>query len=214
MADDDAGDLDQDDLDDLGDLGDDDDGPDDEADEGNEGDDTPGKGKADKDWKPPTRAEWERAQRRLKRYSAERRGGSDPDRKLLDQLNGKGGKDDDEDGNEDRAEAARWRTAAARGQAAAQLSAAGFNGSAKQAARLTRLIDLEGAKPDRDGQFDFEDDIEDLKDDYPELFGAKGSRRNERQTPDRGPGPNRERQRRQDPTQRTTAALLKEAGFR
>lgn len=209
-TDDGAGDLDQDDMDDLGELGEGDEDQDDEGDEG-------GKGKDDaKDWKPPTKSQWDRAQRRLKKYAEAQRGagkdGADVDRKLRDQLTGGKG-DEDDDAEDARAEAARWRLTAARQSAAAQLSAAGFNGTAAQSARLTRLLDLESAKPDKHGVFDFEDDVEDLKDEYPELFGAKGARRNEggasrrpNTTPVRG-------QERKSATDRTTAALLKAGGY-
>lgn len=216
MADDEGtdegtGDLDQEDMDDLGELGGDDD-----ADEGD--DDAKGKGDDGKEWKPPTKSQWERAQRRLKKYASERKGddGADVDKKLRDQLTGGKGKDD-EDGDDDaasaRAEAAKWRLTAARQSAATQLAAAGFNGTATQAARLTRLMDLEDAKPDRSGVFDFEDEVDDLKEEYPELFGAKGARRNEQRegrrpntTPVRG-------QERKNATDRTTAALLKAGGY-
>lgn len=213
MADDDgapdddgSGDLAPEDMDDLGDLGDEDgDGP------GDDGDDT--EGEDGKPWKPPSRSQWERAQRRLKKYADERRAGkgADVDRKLQAQLRGK--EDGDDDGADASAEAELWRSRAAASDASAQLTAAGFSGTAAQARRLTRLIDLAGAKPDRDGRFDFTDDIEELKEDYPELFGGRGSRRNERgrrqhTAPERGGTPTK------SASERTTDRLLKEAGYR
>jgi hypothetical protein len=211
------GDIDPEDMDDLGDL----DGPDDD-DEGDEDgpDDDEGQGKDGdgKDWKPPTKAEWERAQRRLKKYAADKRGkgGAEVDRKLAAQLRGKAGKDDDEsDSSEASEEAQRWRRTAAQQSAAASLTAAGFNGTARQAARLTRLLDLDNAEPDSDGVFDWEDDVEELKEEYPELFGARGSRRNEGggRLPKVRTAPNRDGAPKDDPTQRTSDALLRAAGF-
>jgi hypothetical protein len=216
MADDDndGGGLGPDELDELGELGDEDDADtddrdDDDADDGDEG----------KPWKPPSKSEWERAQRRLKRYADEkagRKGAGSVDEKLRKQLGGKG-KDDagDDDTSAGQEEAARWRLTAARQSAATALSAAGFSGTAKQAARLTRLLDLEDSEPDKDGVFDFEDDVEDLKEEYPELFGGKGARRNERAGRGR-PGrtaPTR-RDATEDATSRTTKELLRQAGFR
>lgn len=204
--DDGSGDIAPEDMEDLGELGD----GDDEGD-GPDGDED-GEGK-DKPWKPPTKSQWERAQRRLKRYADERRagkGGADVDHKLRDQL--RGGKDgEDGEGKDGAAEAAVWRSRAAAADASAQLTAAGFSGSAAQARRLTRLIDLDGAKPDRDGRFDFTDDIEDLKEDYPELFGGRGTRRNERR---QHTAPNRTEPTKKSATDRTSDRLLKEAGYR
>ena len=224
MADDDddnAGDIDQEDLDELGDLGDgDEDTDEDDSDEGDADDD---KGKDGKPWKPPSRSEWERAQRRLRKYADEKRGKTskgtaDVDRKLRAQLNGGKGKDDagDDDDSPGQEEAARWRLTAARQSAATALSAAGFSGSAKQAARLTRLLDLEDAEPDSDGVFDFEDDVEDLKEEYPELFGGKGARRNEQRAGRGRPGrtaPTR-KDAPESATDKTTRELLRSAGFR
>lgn len=223
MADDDeGGGLGPDDLDELGELGGDEGGDDDD-----ERDDDEGEDDDDKPWKPPSKSEWERAQRRLKRYADEKAGRSrgksgtaDVDRKLREQLNGGKGKTKDDAGEDDDspglAEAARWRLTAARQSAATALSAAGFSGTAKQAARLTRLLDLEDAEPDSDGVFDFEDDVEDLKEEYPELFGAKGARRNEQRAGRGRPG--RTAPTRKDATEsatdQTTRELLRSAGFR
>lgn len=206
------GDINPEDMDDLGDLDNPDDGDEDDLDDGDE---DAGKEGDDKEWKPPTKAQWERAQRRLKTYAAEKRkGGAEVDRKLAAQIRGKDDKEGDDDGAAAE-EAQRWRRAAAQQSAAASLTAAGFNGTARQAARLTRLLDLDGAEPDRDGVFDWEDDVEELKEEYPELFGARGSRRNEGagRLPKVRTAPTRDSATPDDPTQRTSDALLRAAGF-
>jgi hypothetical protein len=223
MADDDdeGGGLGPDELDELGELGGEDD----------EGADDDGKDDEDSDeWgddKPPTPAQWRRAQRRLRKFAEEKRTGKGAsggkggvDEQLRRQLGAgkRKGKDDagDDDDSPGQAEATRWRVTAARQSAATALSAAGFSGTAKEAVRLTRLIDLEDAEPDSDGVFDFEDEVDELKEQYPELFGGKGSRRNERGTGRVRPGrtaPTRGGTTETD-TERTTRELLRSAGFR
>ncbi len=203
-----GGDLSQEDMDDLGTL---DGNEDDDPDEGGEDGDG-------KEYVAPSAEEWAKVQRKLKRQEdritklvgkppAKGRGKS-PDQQLLEQVNGKGDADEDDESGE----ATRWRTIAAQQSAATQLAAAGFSGTAKQAARLTRLLDLADAEPDRHGAFDFEDEIEELAEEYPSLFTAsKGTgrppaprvrRADDRRTP------------KKDATQATTDALLRGAGYR
>jgi hypothetical protein len=90
------------------------------------------------------------------------------------------------------------------------LASAGFHGTTKQARRPTRLLDLENAEPDSAGDFDFEDDIEALKEEFPALFSEPEQRHRAPRvtTSDRGRnsgGTGRDR---------TTEKLLKQAGFR
>lgn len=188
------------------------DDPDVDPDDNDDPDDDPdGDGKG---WKPPTKGEWDRLQRRIKKLTNK---GSDVDRQLLDQLNGgrpKGGKpkddDPDDDGGDD-SEAARWRGIAIQNAASAQIAAAGFTGTAKQAARLARLIDTEGLRPNRDGSFDLEDEIEDLKDEYPQLFTRQSAGRVPNVRTARNRGGESETK---DPTRKTSEAMMRAAGYR
>lgn len=168
------------------------------------------------EYKPPTKGEWERAQRRLKKYAADRKkpsgNGSAVNAALAAQLRGSKGKDDeDEDAGQDDGEATRWRGIAIQQAAAAQISAAGFTGNAKQAAKLARLMDTDGIEPDRSGAFDLEDEIEELKTEYPQLFSTTGDSR--RRAPAVRRGETRETPKR-TPTERTNDKLLRSAGFK
>lgn len=225
MAGDEGRHLEQDEMDDLGELGNEEGGGDDPDDLDDAGEDELG----DQDDDLPTPEQWKKIQDKVKRQedritrlTGKDRRGRSVDQKLKDQLNGGKGRstksaDADDADDEANSEAARWRTIAAQQSAATQLTAAGFNGTAKQAARLTRLLDLAGAEPDDSGAFDFEDEIEDLQEEYPELFGAKGSRRNERQERSNGTrqrtAPTRDSREKLDPTQSTSRKLLRGAGF-
>jgi len=149
-------------------------------------DDGPGDDDADdaegKEYTPPTKEEYEKLQRKIKRQESRISGlvGKGPkgkpvrdvDRALAAQL--KGGKDNDDS---DTSEAdSKWRGIAIQNAAATQIAAAGFTGSAKAAERLAKLIDTSGIEPDRHGRFDLEDEIDELKEEYPELFAGKGGR--------------------------------------
>lgn len=137
---------------------------------------------------------------------------TDPDKALLAQLRAE--REEEETDDEESGEATRWRGIAASNAAATQLAAAGFNGTAKQAARLTRLLDLTGAEPDRHGAFDFEDEIEELVEEYPALFGQGQTGAARRPAPRVG-GRGRETSTpRKDPSRSTSDALLKSAGYR
>jgi hypothetical protein len=209
--DEDVQDLSQDDLDDLGDLGGGDTDEDDESDE----DQDDAEGSDGKPYKPPSKSEWDRTQKRIKRLLDEKKGrkggGADIDRQLQRQISGKGKADDkDADEPEDTSEADRWRGIAVQNAAASQIAAAGFTGTAKQAARLAKLIDMDDVRPNRDGTFDLEDEIEELQEEYPQLFQAVGSGRrpapNVRRADNRKAAP-------KDPTQATSDALLASAGL-
>jgi hypothetical protein len=205
--DDDTGteDIDPADLDDLGELGDDED--DDSGDEG-------------KEYVAPTADEYAKLQRKLKRQEDRitrlvgRKGGkpaADVDRKLAAQLKGSKA-DEDDDEPADTAEADRWKGIAIQQAASAQIAAAGFTGTAKQAARLARLLDTSDLEPSRDGTFDLEDEVDELVEEYPELFNrGKGGRR---------PAPSVRRadvragRPKADPSRATSDQLLKMAGYK
>jgi len=191
----------------------DDDGDDDGGSEGG-GDDDDG----DDDYVAPTREEAEKMRATMRARKQERDAARAELRRLREQLknaDGKGGdegksREDERGGDED----VRWRRTAARSSAASQLTAAGFSGTAKQAKRLTALLDLESAEPDRDGDFDFEDEIADLKDEYPMLFRAPdddgGRARRRPSTADRSRDVGRDDT--DDATTRTSKAMLRKMG--
>lgn len=163
-------------------------------------------GQEEKPYKPPTKGEWNRLQRRIKKLTeAKGKAPADVDRKMREQISG-------DKADEDEAPAdSRWRDIAITNAAAAQISAAGFTGSAKQAARLANLIDRAGIEPDRHGSFDLEDEIEELKEEYPQLFSAEtGSRRNPRVRT----APSGDKTPAKDPTELTSAKMMKQAGYR
>jgi hypothetical protein len=162
-------------------------------------------GAEEKPYKPPTKGEWDRLQRRIAKLTKAGKPVASVDQQLAAQL--AGAKDE-----KDEAPAAQndhWRNVAIQNAAAAQISAAGFSGSAKQAARLAKLIDTAGLEPDRHGSFDLEDEIEDLKEEYPMLFSAEAGRRNPRvrtaPSPDKVPA--------KDPTAATSAKMMRQAGY-
>lgn len=160
---------------------------------------------------PPSREDWDKAKRRRDRATKELR----ELRAEMAKLKAAGEqKKDADDGGATAKELERWKKVAVQQAATAALATAGFTGTAKQAARLTRLMDLDSAEPDRNGSFDFEDEADELKDEYPALFGnkedgAKGRVPKVRTGSGRGTGGGT-----QDPTKRTTDALLKSAGYR
>lgn len=226
---DDDGDIDPGDLDDLGDLGDGDDDPDDDGDDGD--------GKPSKKALPiPDQAGWDKIQRKLarqeerisrliaakkttpaKKTAAKKTAASDADAALLAALRGTRSRaaqaddDDDEDDGEG-SQAQHWKTIAIQNAAASQIAAAGFSGTAKQAARLARLIDTSDIEPNKDGSFDLEDEIEELQEEYPQLFAqavdGRGrrlppvSRRQSREAP------------KVDPSRKTSNDIMRAAGYR
>ncbi|MCX4232815.1 hypothetical protein [Streptomyces ortus] len=153
------------------------------------------------EWTPPSKEEWTKLSNAAKARKRERDAAK---RELATLKNGKD--EEDEDDNE----AKKWRSTAARNSAATALSAAGFPGTAKQARLLTRLLDLNSAEPDGNGDFDFGDEIEELKEEFPSLFKELGEPRRRAPkvtTSDRGRtagGGNRDR---------ASARLLKQAGI-
>lgn len=201
---------------------------DEDLDDDEDGDGGDGGGGNDDDddnaaWKPPTREVWERTQRINAARKQERNDARARVRALEAQLRGgKGDGDGEGAGKQQDGDAAaeeKWRTSAARNSAATQLQAAGFSGTAKQAKRLTRLLDLANAEPDADGDFDFEDEIDDLRTEYPQLFGSTSSDDETRRPPARRPttadrGRRTPRDADQDPTTRTSDRLLRSAGVR
>jgi hypothetical protein len=196
---DDAGPGDLDDLDDLGD-GDDED---------------------DEEYVPPTKAEFEKMRAKIKRQEDRitRLTGKTPrgksiDQQLQDQMRGKGRKpagrdDDDEDdgaAGQRALEEANERTKRSAGVAA--LMGAGL--SRDQAKRAVRLIDMRSVDLDDDGDVDIEDEIEDLREQFPEMFSKSVAYR---RRPGARTAPEPERRQVKTATQKTDEALMKQAGF-
>jgi len=202
--DDDGQDIDPADLDDLGDLGD------------AEQDEDEGKDDGEQEYTPPSKEDYDRLQRKIRRQEDRitRLTGKGPkgkasatvDDQLKKQLDS-GREEPDED---DDSESKRWRGIAIQNAAASQIAAAGFSGTAKQAARLARLIDTSDLTADRDGSFDLEDEIEELKEEYPQLFAQSvGGRRapRVRTAPVNDTPP-------KDPSRQTSQAMMRQAGYR
>ncbi|MFJ8935364.1 hypothetical protein ACIRL0_06545 [Streptomyces sp. NPDC102365] len=155
----------------------------------------------DEPWEPPSKERWEK----LEKAANARRHEIKELRKQIGDL--KYAKEDEDEGE---TEAKKWRSTAARNSAATALSAAGFPGTAKQARLLTRLLDLDSADPDSNGDFDFDDEIDELKEQFPSLFKEAGEPRRRAPkvtTSDRG------RSAGITTRDRTSEKLLKQAGF-
>lgn len=121
------------------------------------------------EWVAPTREEHQRMMSTIQRQKEKEKTLRRENGALKQQLVAKsGGKEEKVD--EQAAELERWRTNAAKASAATALQAAGFSGSAKAARRLTRLLDLAASEPDQDGYFDFDDEIDELREEFPQLF--------------------------------------------
>ena len=190
--------------------------PKDDPGKDDDGDDEDDDDSGGKPWTPPTQEEYERLQRTAQRRKEER---LQARRELADLKKAKPApkKKESEDDDSDRVdseaakEAGKWRAVAVKQAAAASLSAAGFTGTAKQAARLTKLMDLEDSEPGRDGSFDFEDDVEELREEFPHLFEDP---RNGKRTPKVRTATGRGEGSKPDPVKRTSDRLLRSAGYR
>lgn len=199
------------DLDDLGELGDDEEGTDPSGDE-DEGD--------DEEWKPPTKAEWERAQRKAKRQedritrlTGKTPKGKSVDERLAAQLQDGDDEDDEDEGDgktrsRRRAAPPQDDTKAKRMAGVAALMGVGL--TKDQAKSAVRLLDLDAVELDDDGDADLEDEIEDLRERFPALFERTVRYRRPpapgRRSPDRGT-PAR------TATEQTDEALFRQAGF-
>jgi len=117
------------------------------------------------EYKPPTRKEWEATQAALKKANTEAK-------RFRTQLKNArkstaGESSEDQQAAEDRV-AAQWKPRLVKSAARAALAEAGAKKHA--IARLARSIDLDSVEVDDDGEVDLEDQIEELKEDLPELF--------------------------------------------
>ena len=160
------------------------------------------------DWTPPTKEEVTRLRNTAQARKVER---DQARRELRDAKAAAAGTGDGAGTGADEDAGPNWRDTAVRNSAASALQAAGFSGSAKQAKKLARLLDLDGIEPDASGDFDLTDEVDELKDEFPQLFAAPTSdpaRPPRRTTADRG------RQGATPDPDKTTSRLLKQAGYR
>jgi hypothetical protein len=102
---------------------------------------------------------------------------------------------------------------AAQQAAATHLAAAGFSGTAKQAVRLAKLLDLENVEPDDNGVFDLEDEVDELVQEYPSLFQGAPRGDPRRKLPAVRRTPNRSGGAAETASDRTSRRLLESAGF-
>ncbi|MEU9819200.1 phage scaffolding protein [Pseudonocardia alni] len=147
--------------DDTIEVGEDDDSDDDEDEDG------------EKEWTPPTKAEWEKVQRSLKRANESAK------KRRVEQKNT--GSDDAVKKAEEAAEK-RFKPVAVRSAAKAALLEAGLNdASDDRIKKLMRMIDMDDVEIDDDGDVEgLEDQIDSIKEDFPALFEKKtegGTRR-------------------------------------
>lgn len=148
--------------------GDDDDEGDEDEDEGgdDEGDDEDDDD--DSEYEPPTKAEWKKTQDALKKANAQAKKHRLAAKKAASAKDGGADKKDVEKAISDTE--AKWRPRLVNKAAKAALLAAG----ASKPDRLIKLIDHDELDIDDDGEVEGLDDaIEELKEDYPELFKEK-----------------------------------------
>jgi len=78
----------------------------------------------------------------------------------------------------------RYKRSAVAAAARAELKDAGFSGTKEQAAKLSRLLDLDELDVDDDGEIDgLEDAVADLKEQFPALFGGTAQAEEKPKTP-------------------------------
>jgi hypothetical protein len=123
------------------------------------------------EWTPPSEADYKKLQGIADKRRAERdryRRDLAALRKAVKATDGEESK-----GAADTAESDKWRGVAVKKAATAALKEAGFTGDVKAAKRLIGTIDLSQVEPDDDGDIDIDEQIDDLKDAFPALFGVK-----------------------------------------
>lgn len=84
----------------------------------------------------------------------------------------------------------RYKRSAVAAAARAELKDAGFTGTKEQAAKLSKLLDLDDLDVDEDGEIDgLEDAVADLKDQFPALFSEAKAAEEKPKTPKLETGP-------------------------
>ena len=152
---------------------------------------------------PPSQGKWTRVSNALAKAK-------DRVTELEQQLAAKADKPDDEEVKREQAIRAREEKLA-RSEATSALLSAGLNADRKGAALIARVI-ASGAEPDDAGEYDFEDAIEELREQIPALFGKST---NGRQLPPRvGTADRGGREPVVDPDAQASRTALKRAGLR
>jgi len=188
-----------------GDDGDTDEDESDDEDE-DESDDDKGKGKGE-----DVEARLKKLERSLRRA----RGESQKWKRIANSNADKGDdKNKDDDGPD-------YRTAALTQAGVNALVGAGFTGSSRRAERLLATISLDDIEADSRGRFDpddFADAIEDIKDEFPELFRSEdddsaGSRRRPASRVNRSTGSSSSSSTKLTSDQRFALSIAKQAGY-
>jgi hypothetical protein len=156
----------------------------------------------DDEWEPPTKEEWERTRSslskankqaknyRLKLRDAQRTQSSTSRSSTSSSDDSKEGKKDDSRAREQERERIRldaetdaetkWKSKVVQNAARAALKEAGLLGDSK---KLAKLVDIDEVDVDEDGEVDEDslaEQIEQIKEDYPELFNEDRDRERER----------------------------------
>lgn len=179
---------------------------DDPADEdGEDGTDEDGEDGDDDEYEPPTKEEWEKTQAALKKANAEakKRRLAAKEQKPKPKPKKRDDDDDDDEGDDDRSAEVeeRWKGRVVKQAAKAALATAG----AEKPERLLRLVDIDSLDVDDDGEVDgLDDEIDRLREDYPELFKRRRGGRVE--TGDRSDGKGSRKP--MTATERQAAAIL------
>ena len=119
---------------------------------------------------PPSKEDWEKTQAALKRANREATAQRQAATKAT-QANESAADKAKREAKEAADKVTRYKTFAVSNAARASLSQAGFKGEMK---RYLKLIDMDSVDVDDDGEVSgLEDQIDSLKEDYPELFGKK-----------------------------------------
>jgi hypothetical protein len=151
----------------------------------------------DDDWEPPTKEEWERtrsslskANKQAKNYRLKLRDAQRTQSSAPSSDDSKDGKKDDSRAREQERERIRldaetesetkWKSKVVQNAARAALKEAGLLGDSK---KLARLVDIDEVDVDEDGEVDEDslaEQIEQIKEDYPELFSEDRDRERDR----------------------------------
>lgn len=183
------------------------DGQDDEDDAG--GDEGAEDGDADKDdegeYTPPTKEEWKRTQEALKKANGQAKKYRLEAAKVAQNGSGETSKEVEKAILDTEA---KWKPRLVNTAARAALLGAG----AKKADRLVRLIDYDDLEISDEGEVEgLEVQIQELRNDYPELFGPENGRRKRPGSADAGGGKGRPPQKQMSSAERIAAGLRGDA---
>lgn len=175
-----------------------DDDPEDDDDEGEE----------DGGYTPPSKEEWAKTQRALRKANAEAK-------KARLRARGKSsGAASSGDDSDDSGDATRDKATEREKRTAGLLALTSEGVSRDQAKRLVRLLDLDDQELDEFGELDLEDQIADLKDEFPALFAKEDDRGRRSPRPRTSGGRGRDSGEATAPDEKHTQRLLRSAGYR